>query len=61
MQVCFEMLVLEHLEVDFGEDHQETDPHIVRIGWSMDNTSFQLGTMVHFVYVEVLRDSCYYH
>lgn len=47
------MLILENLEIDFGEDHQESDPHIVRIGWSMDSTSFQLGTMVHFVYVEV--------
>jgi len=44
LQVCFEVFITNHLEVDFGEDHQETDPHIVRIGWSMDRTSFQLGT-----------------
>jgi len=49
LQVCYEILITDHLEVDFGEDHQETDPHIIRIGWSMDRTSFQLGTAVHFV------------
>ena len=49
LQVCYEVLILEHLETDFGDDHKETDPHIVRLGWSMDKTSFQLGTLVHFV------------
>lgn len=47
--MCYEVLITDHLEVDFGEDHQETDPHIVRVGWSLDRTSFQLGTTVHFV------------
>jgi heterogeneous nuclear ribonucleoprotein U-like protein 1 len=35
--------VSEHLGVDFGEDHKEQDPHVVRVGWSLDLTSFQLG------------------
>jgi len=43
LQVCYEVLITEHLEVDFGEDHQETNPHVVRIGWSLDSASFQLG------------------
>ena len=38
--------MVENLDVDFGEDHQETDPHIVRVGWSMDSTSFQLGKIM---------------
>jgi len=43
LQVCYEVLITDHLEVDFGEDHQETDPHVVRVGWSLDSASFQLG------------------
>ena len=43
LQVCFEVFISEHLAVDFGEDHQELDPHIVRIGWSTDSHNFQLG------------------
>lgn len=39
----YECKLTEALPVDFGEDHQETNPHIVRVGWSMDTTSFQLG------------------
>lgn len=39
----YECKMIENLPVDFGEDHQETDPHIIRVGWSMDLTSFQLG------------------
>ena len=45
-QICYEVRITEHLEVDFGEDHQEADPHIVRVGWSMDQTSFQLGIFI---------------
>jgi len=43
LQVCFEVLITDHLDVEFGDDHLETDPHIVRVGWSMDSTAFQLG------------------
>jgi len=43
LQVCYEVLITDHLEVDFGDDHQETDPHVVRVGWSLDSASFQLG------------------
>ncbi|XP_052265437.1 uncharacterized protein LOC127867956 isoform X2 [Dreissena polymorpha] len=39
----YECKLTEALEVDFGDDHQEEDPHIIRVGWSMDYTSFQLG------------------
>lgn len=39
----YEVKLIEELPADFGEDHQETNPHIVRVGWSMDTTSFQLG------------------
>lgn len=43
----YEVKLVEELPVDFGEDHQETDPHILRVGWSMDSTSFQLGEEDH--------------
>jgi hypothetical protein len=43
LQVCFEVVIAEHLPVDFGEEHQEANPHLVRVGWSLDSTSFQLG------------------
>ena len=46
LQVCFEVFISEHLAVDFGEDHQELDPHIVRIGWSTDSHNFQLGNVL---------------
>ncbi|XP_071106702.1 hornerin-like [Haliotis cracherodii] len=39
----FEVHITEHLPVDFGDDHNETDPHIIRVGWSIDSSSFQLG------------------
>ncbi|ELU18138.1 hypothetical protein CAPTEDRAFT_184820 [Capitella teleta] len=42
-KVCFEVVIAEHLPVDFGEEHQEANPHLVRVGWSLDSTSFQLG------------------
>ena len=57
-KVFFEVHILEHLPVDFGEDHQEQDPHVVRVGWSIDSSSFQLGWkgFVHiFAMVVVLR------
>ena len=40
------MYITENLAVDFGEDHKEKDPHIVRIGWSVDSHNFQLGNTV---------------
>ncbi|XP_076455157.1 uncharacterized protein LOC143289849 [Babylonia areolata] len=42
-KVYYEVHILEHLPVDFGDDHQEMDPHVVRVGWSIDSSSFQLG------------------
>lgn len=53
-QVCYEVRITENLEVDFGEDHQETDPHIVRLGWSKDCTSFQLGIHLRSHFVSLL-------
>ncbi len=42
-QICFEVYILDNLPTDFGDDHKEQDPHVLRIGWSTDATSFQLG------------------
>lgn len=33
----------EHQQTDFGTDHQEKDPHIIRVGWSLEECSLQLG------------------
>lgn len=65
-QVYFEVHILEHLPAEFGDDHQETDPHVVRVGWSIDSSSFQLGmyiflaattTWTSFV-LQTFLDSC---
>jgi len=45
-QVCYEVYIVENQPADFGDDHQEIDPHIVRVGWSADYTSFQLGIVL---------------
>ena len=34
--------VIEHLSVPHMEA-SETDPHVLRVGWSLDSTSLQLG------------------
>ena len=47
LQVCFEVYITETLAVDFGEEHSEKDPHIVRIGWSVDSHNYQLGNHHH--------------
>ena len=39
----FTLQVIEHLSVPHMEA-SETDPHVVRVGWSLDTTSLQLGT-----------------
>lgn len=44
-QAYYEVHISEYLEVDFGSDHQETDPHVVRVGWSIDSASMQLGNI----------------
>jgi len=53
LQAYYECKLTEALPADFGDDHQETDPHIVRVGWSMDTTSFQLGNtspvLIYFI------------
>ena len=51
LQVCFEVYLAENQPTDFGDDHQETDPHIVRIGWSADSTSFQLGIVLSLSHI----------
>ena len=43
MQVFYEVKITEHLPTDFGDDHTEKDPHVLRVGWSVNNSSFQLG------------------
>ncbi|ESO06326.1 hypothetical protein HELRODRAFT_64249 [Helobdella robusta] len=42
-KVMYEVRILEHLAADFGENHIETSPHLLRIGWSMVHASLQLG------------------
>ena len=44
LQVYFEVKIMDNLEVDFGDDHTEADPHVVRVGWSVDSHALQLGT-----------------
>lgn len=39
----YEVHVTEHLPVNFGEDHREEHPHVVRVGWSINKSSYQLG------------------
>lgn len=39
----YEIQVTEHQQTDFGTDHQEKDPHIIRVGWSLEECSLQLG------------------
>ena len=56
-QAYYEVKLIEELPVDFGEDHQETDPHILRIGWSLDSTSFQLGE-IYFIVLAVKKCAC---
>ncbi|VDI10442.1 heterogeneous nuclear ribonucleoprotein U-like protein 1 [Mytilus galloprovincialis] len=42
-KLYYEVQVVEHLPTNFGENHQETNPHVLRVGWSIDESSFQLG------------------
>lgn len=42
-KLYYEVQIVEHMPTDFGDDHQETNPHVVRVGWSIDESSFQLG------------------
>ena len=42
-KVFYECHIVENLPTDFGDDHQEQDPNVVRVGWSIDTSSFQLG------------------
>ena len=41
LQVCFEVSVLEKLPVTMPET--ETNPHVVRVGWSVDKANLQVG------------------
>ena len=66
-QVYYEVHILEHLPAEFGDDHQEMDPHVVRVGWSIDSSSFQLGDNSVRVRVTVsvkqycVLLKCFYH
>lgn len=42
-KVFFEVHITENLPVVYGDNHQEADPHVVRLGWSVDSCCFQLG------------------
>ena len=55
-QAYYEVKLTEELPVDFGEDHQETNPHIIRVGWSMDTTSFQLGMYFNCLWIQDNRE-----
>ena len=41
LQVYFEVKITEELPVDFGDDHTEADPHVVRVG-SWENSMVAL-------------------
>ena len=41
LQVCFEVSILEKLPVTMPET--ETNPHVVRVGWSVDKANLQVG------------------
>ena len=41
LQVCFEVRVLEKLPVTMPET--ETNPHVVRVGWSVDRANLQVS------------------
>ncbi|KAK7160070.1 hypothetical protein R3I93_007887 [Phoxinus phoxinus] len=41
-QVCYEMKILENIPVKHLPS-SEPDPHVVRVGWSLDSCSTQLG------------------
>ncbi|KAK9959128.1 hypothetical protein ABG768_011208 [Culter alburnus] len=41
-RVCYEMKVIEHISVKHLPS-SEPDPHVVRVGWSLDSCSTQLG------------------
>lgn len=41
LQVCFEVRVLEKLRVTVPET--ETNPHAVRVGWSVDRANLQVS------------------
>jgi len=41
-KVCYEVKVVEHVSIPHLEG-SEADPHVLRVGWSLDSTSLQLG------------------
>jgi len=43
-QVCFEVRVLEKLPVTMPET--ETNPHVSRVGWSVDRANLQVSEAV---------------
>ena len=46
-KVAYECKILEHLNVDHLPDEERTR-HVVRVGWSTDESSMQLGTLCFF-------------
>lgn len=49
------MQVVEHLPTNFGENHQETNPHVLRVGWSIDESSFQLGMDTNLLVLQIIK------
>jgi heterogeneous nuclear ribonucleoprotein U-like protein 1 len=44
-KVFFEVKLIENCDVSHLED--EPTPHVIRVGWSADHTSMQLGMLFH--------------
>lgn len=54
-QLYYEVQVVEHLPTNFGENHQETNPHVLRVGWSIDESSFQLGMATNLLVLQIIK------
>lgn len=52
LQVCFEVRVLEKLPVTVPET--ETNPHVVRVGWSVDEANLQVTVILDFFLLKVI-------
>lgn len=52
LQVCFEVRVLGKLPVTVPET--ETNPHVVRVGWSVDEANLQVTVILDFFLLKVI-------
>lgn len=52
LQVCFEVHVLEKLPVTVPGT--ETNPHVVRVGWSVDEANLQVTVIHDFFLLKVI-------